>query len=135
VRIVNEKIRMKILLDAMGGDNAPDVVLKGVSAALAENSEIEIYLCGTPDIVEPFASSASEMVTELLQYMVENLSLRSIEADGMFAGIALDTKNFTVKTGVRTFEAAAFLRRKGADSVRVRKMFKNDFCADISLKK
>lgn len=76
--------------------------------------------------VEPFASSASEMVTELLQYMVENLSLRSIEADGLFAGIALDTKNFTVKTGVRTFEAAAFLRRKGADSVRVRKMFKND---------
>lgn len=76
--------------------------------------------------VEPYASSASEMVTELLQYMVENLSLRSIEADGLFAGIALDTKNFTVKTGVRTFEAAAFLRRKGADSVRVRKMFKND---------
>lgn len=76
--------------------------------------------------VEPFASSASEMVTELLQYMVENLSLRSMEADGLFAGIALDTKNFTVKTGVRTFEAAAFLRRKGADSVRVRKMFKND---------
>lgn len=76
--------------------------------------------------VEPYASSASEMVTELLQYMVENLSLRSMEADGLFAGIALDTKNFTVKTGVRTFEAAAFLRRRGADSVRVRKMFKND---------
>jgi len=76
--------------------------------------------------VEPFASSASEMVTELLQYMTENLTLRSIEADGLFAGIALDTKNFTVKTGVRTFDAASFLRRKGADSVRVRKMFKND---------
>lgn len=76
--------------------------------------------------VEPFASSASEMVTELLQYMVENLTLRSIEADGLFAGIALDTKNFTVKTGVRTFDAASFLRRRGADSVRVRKMFKND---------
>ncbi len=76
--------------------------------------------------VEPFASSASEMVTELLQYMVENPQLTSIEADGLFAGIALDTKNFTVKTGVRTFEAAAYLRRRGADSVRVRKMFKND---------
>lgn len=76
--------------------------------------------------VEPYASSASEMVTELLQYMVENITLRSIEADGLFAGIALDTKNFTVKTGVRTFEAAAYLRRRGADSVRVRKMFKND---------
>lgn len=76
--------------------------------------------------VEPYASSASEMVTELLQYMVENVTLRSVEADGLFAGIALDTKNFTVKTGVRTFEAAAFLRRKGADSLRVRKMFQND---------
>ncbi|MBQ7016197.1 MAG: DHH family phosphoesterase [Firmicutes bacterium] len=76
--------------------------------------------------VEPFASSASEMVTELLQYMVENLTMRSIEADGLFAGIALDTKNFTVKTGVRTFDAASYLRRRGADSVRVRKMFKND---------
>ena len=48
---------VKLVVDAMGGDNAPGVVLKGVSAALAENSEIEIYLCGTPDIVEPFASS------------------------------------------------------------------------------
>lgn len=76
--------------------------------------------------VEPYASSASEMVTELLQYMVETPQLTSMEADGLFAGIALDTKNFTVKTGVRTFEAAAYLRRRGADSVRVRKMFKND---------
>lgn len=76
--------------------------------------------------VEPFASSASEMVTELLQYMMENPPISSLEADGLFAGIALDTKNFTVKTGVRTFEAAAYLRRKGADAVRVRKMFKND---------
>ncbi|MBO6158985.1 MAG: DHH family phosphoesterase [Firmicutes bacterium] len=76
--------------------------------------------------VEPFASSASEMVTELLQYMIENPRLDPLEADGLFAGIALDTKNFTVKTGVRTFEAAAYLKRKGADSVRVRKMFKND---------
>lgn len=80
----------------------------------------------TISYVEPFASSSSEMVTELMQYMLENPQLTSIDADGLFAGIALDTKNFTVKTGVRTFEAAAYLRRKGADSVRVRKMFKND---------
>ena len=80
----------------------------------------------TISYVEPFASSASEMVTELMQYILENPQLTSIDADGLFAGIALDTKNFTVKTGVRTFEAAAYLRRKGADSVRVRKMFKND---------
>lgn len=76
--------------------------------------------------VEPYASSASEMVTELLQYMLENIHLSRIEADGLFAGIALDSQNFTMKTGVRTFEAAAYLRRQGADSVRVRKMFKSD---------
>lgn len=76
--------------------------------------------------VEPFSSSASEMVTELMQYMYESPNLTTLEADGLFAGIALDTKNFTVKTGVRTFEAAAYLKRHGADSVRVRKMFKND---------
>ena len=80
----------------------------------------------TISYVEPFASSASEMITELMQYIVENPPLTQVEADGLFAGIALDTKNFTVKTGIRTFEAAAYLRRKGADSVRVRKMFKND---------
>lgn len=76
--------------------------------------------------VEPYASSASEMVTELMQYMIETPKLTSVEADGLFAGISLDTKSFTLSTGVRTFEAAAYLRRKGADSMRVRKMFKND---------
>lgn len=77
--------------------------------------------------VEPFASSASEMVTELLQYIAERPALKTIEVDGLFSGIALDTKNFTVMSGVRTFEAAAYLRRRGADSIRVRKMFRNDF--------
>ncbi len=76
--------------------------------------------------VEPYASSASEMVTELIQYMTERTHLKPLETDALFAGIALDTKNFTVKTGIRTFEAAAFLRRNGADSLRVRQLFKND---------
>lgn len=75
--------------------------------------------------VEPYASSTSEMITEILQYMIEKVKLRPTEADALLAGIALDTKNFTVKTGVRTFEAAAFLRRHGADSARVRELFKN----------
>lgn len=75
--------------------------------------------------VEPYASSTSEMVTEILQYMIEKVKLKDVEADALFSGIALDTKNFTVKTGVRTFEAAAFLRRHGADSVRVRELFKS----------
>ena len=106
----------------------PDLVEKAKNIAVIDHHRTSADSVEGVDVsyVEPFASSASEMVTELLQYMVEKLSLRSIEVDGLFVGIALDTKNFTVKTGVRTFEAAAFLRRRGADSVRVRKMFKND---------
>ena len=76
--------------------------------------------------VEPYASSASEMVAELLQYIDDSDSIRllSAEADVLYGGIVLDTQNFVVQAGVRTFEAAAFLRRKGADVVRVRKMFR-----------
>lgn len=74
--------------------------------------------------VEPFASSACEMVAEILQYIENGLKLRSLEADAMYAGIMIDTNNFLTKTGVRTFEAAAFLRRNGADVTRIRKMFR-----------
>ena len=76
--------------------------------------------------IEPYASSASEMVAEILQYFVEDVKLKSGEADVLYAGIVLDTNNFMQKTGVRTFEAAAFLRRSGADVTRVRKMFRED---------
>lgn len=72
---------------------------------------------------EPFASSASEMVTELLQYLGDNIQVSKTEAEALLAGIMLDTKNFVLKTGVRTFEAAAFLRRMGADTVEVRQLF------------
>lgn len=71
---------------------------------------------------EPYASSASEMVAELVQYLGDK-ELTPPEAEAMMAGIMLDTKNFVLKTGVRTFEAAAYLRRKGADTVRVKRMF------------
>ncbi|MBQ1389440.1 MAG: DHH family phosphoesterase [Clostridia bacterium] len=71
---------------------------------------------------EPFASSASEMVTQLVQYMNES-SLNSYEAEALLAGIMLDTKNFVLRTGVNTFEAAAFLKRKGADTVEVKRLF------------
>lgn len=74
--------------------------------------------------VEPYASSASEMVAEILQYYSENVRLRSVEADAMYAGIVVDTNNFQNKTGVRTFEAAAYLRSCGADMTRVRKLFR-----------
>ena len=80
----------------------------------------------TLSYVEPYASSASEMVSEILQYTYDNIKIRPEEADCMYAGIIVDTNNFVTKTGVRTFEAAAFLRRNGADVTRVRKMFRED---------
>lgn len=76
--------------------------------------------------IEPYASSTSELVTEILQYFNERLDFKPIEADALLGGITVDTKNFTVKTGARTFEAAAFLKRIGADSVRVHTFFLND---------
>ena len=76
--------------------------------------------------VEPYASSACEMVAEILQYMSDGIRIRSLEADSMYAGIIIDTNNFLSKAGVRTFEAAAFLRRCGADVTRVRKMLRDD---------
>nr|WP_294527890.1 DHH family phosphoesterase [uncultured Blautia sp.] len=76
--------------------------------------------------VEPYASSTCEMVAEILQYFSDDLRLRSIEADCLYAGIVIDTNNFTTRSGVRTFEAAAFLRRNGADITRVRKMLRDD---------
>ncbi|WP_124068155.1 DHH family phosphoesterase [Clostridium sp. E02] len=74
--------------------------------------------------VEPYASSACEMVAEVLQYIADGIKIKSAEADALYAGIVIDTQNFTNQTGVRTFEAAAFLRRNGADVVRVRKLFR-----------
>ncbi len=80
----------------------------------------------TLSYVEPYASSACEMVTEILQYIKEGIRLRVKEANSMYAGIIVDTNNFTTKTGVRTFEAAAYLRRNGADVIKVKKLFRED---------
>ena len=76
---------------------------------------------------EPYASSAAELVTELLEYAVEKQDVLPIEAKSLMAGIFLDTKSFNVRTGERTFEAAAFLRQLGADTVEVKKLLQNDF--------
>lgn len=86
----------------------------------------EVIENATLSYVEPYASSACEMVAEILQYVGDNVRVRSVEADCLYAGIVVDTNNFMSKTGVRTFEAAAFLRRSGADVTRVRKMFRED---------
>ena len=79
--------------------------------------------------VEPYSSSTCEMVAEVLQYIVDDIKFPSVEADCLYAGIMIDTRNFMNRTGVRTFEAAAFLRRCGADITRVRKMFRDDMAS------
>lgn len=76
--------------------------------------------------IEPYASSSCEMVAEVLQYIVDDVKINNIEANSMYAGIMIDTNNFMNRTGVRTFEAAAFLRRCGADITYIRKMFRDD---------
>ena len=81
---------------------------------------------------EPYASSASELVTELLQYAVEKSDVLPIESKGLLSGIFLDTKNFNVRSGERTFEAAAFLRRLGADTIEVKKLLQSDFANTVA---
>ena len=79
----------------------------------------------TLSYIEPFASSACEMITEMFQYISVKPKIRPVEADAMYSGILIDTDNFLNKTGVRTFEAASYLRKSGADITRVRKMFRS----------
>lgn len=74
---------------------------------------------------EPYASSTCELITEMLMYINKNIPIKQVEADSILAGIIVDTKNFAFKTGIKTFEAAAFLKKKGADTIRVKKLFKN----------
>ena len=81
---------------------------------------------------EPYASSASELVTELISYIMDPADLLRGEAEALMAGLMLDTKNFTMRTGARTFEAAAFLRQAGGDTGEVKKMFQNDLSDTIA---
>ncbi|MDO5301780.1 MAG: DHH family phosphoesterase [Tissierellia bacterium] len=81
----------------------------------------------TLSYVEPYASSTSELVTEMITYMGDDTHLTPFESDALMSGIVVDTKNFTFRTGVRTFEAAATLRRAGADMSKVRKLFEDDY--------
>ncbi|MCR4649033.1 MAG: DHH family phosphoesterase [Lachnospiraceae bacterium] len=127
----------------MVGNNAALVVVDTNKPSISECAEIlkyvkaivvldhhrqgeEIIDNATLSYVEPYASSASEMVAEVLQYIDEGVKLSGIEADALYSGIMIDTNNFMTKTGVRTFEAAAYLRRSGADVTRVRKLFRED---------
>jgi len=85
--------------------------------------------------IEPGASSTSELITELLMYFGDDIRLGRMDATALYSGIVVDTKNFAVQTGVRTFDAAAFLRRSGADPVMVRHLFRSDFDTTVALAK
>lgn len=106
----------------------PDLLKRCKSIVVLDHHRqgTEIIENATLSYVEAYASSACEMVSEILQYISDDLKLRAEEADCMYSGIMIDTNNFMTKTGVRTFEAAAFLRRNGADVTRVRKLFRDD---------
>ena len=86
----------------------------------------DIIECDTLNYIEVYASSTSEMVTEIIQYMVDRPKLTRTEAEGLLAGIFIDTKGFSFKTGVRTFDAASFLKSLGADPIEIKKMFTDD---------
>ncbi len=106
----------------------PDILTKGSNIVVLDHHRqmAERLENAVLSYVEPYASSACELVAEILQYVDDDLRISSSEADIMYAGIVVDTNNFVSKTGVRTFEAAAFLRRSGADVVRVRKMLRDN---------
>lgn len=111
-----------------GNTEYPELLERSKTIAVLDHhrQSSEIIQNATLSYIEPYASSACEMVAEILQYFDDGVKLTSIEADCVYAGILVDTNNFVAKTGVRTFEAAAYLRRCGADVTRVRKMMRND---------
>lgn len=125
-----EQINEKTLLIIVDVHNTGYILDKSIIEK-AQRKIIIDHHRRSPDIVEAcilnyievYASSTSEMVTELIQYMVQKPNLSTIEAEGLLAGIFMDTKGFSFKTGVRTFDAASFLRSLGADTIEVKKMF------------
>ena len=104
----------------------PEILEKATTVVLFDHHRqgSDTVKRATLSYIEPYASSTCEMVAEILQYFSEDLKLRTVEAEAMYAGIVIDTNNFMNKTGVRTFEAAAYLRRNGADVTKVRKLFR-----------
>ncbi len=106
----------------------PDLIRRCKAVVVLDHHRAgaEIVENATLSYVEPYASSACEMVAEILQYIKDGLKLTDVVADSLYSGIVMDTQNFIARTGVRTFEAAAYLRRNGADVTRVRKMFRDD---------
>lgn len=113
---------------------APEVLERaGRIAVIDHHRRAASYIENTAlNFHEPYASSASELISELLQYLTDPADVMEIEAEALLAGIVLDTKNFTIRTGGRTFDAAAYLRRAGADTGEVRRLFQNDLDSTIN---
>ncbi|MBQ3393033.1 MAG: DHH family phosphoesterase [Lachnospiraceae bacterium] len=111
-----------------GLTECPEMLLRCKSIVVLDHHRQgkDIIQNTTLSYIEPYASSACEMVSEILQYTGDHIKIRPEEADAIYGGIVVDTSNFTNRTGVRTFEAAAFLRRNGADITRVRKLFRDN---------
>ncbi len=109
----------------------PELLQRSQTIAVLDHhrQSSEVITGATLSYIEPYASSACEMVAEILQYFGDGVKLTGMEADCVYAGILVDTNNFATKTGVRTFEAAAYLRRCGADVTRVRKMMREDMAS------
>lgn len=109
----------------------PELLHRGLNIVVFDHHRQGSEVIENPllSYIEPYASSTCEMIAEVLQYFSEGLRLTPEEADAIYAGILIDTNNFMTKTGVRTFEAAAYLKRCGADVTRVRKMMRNDMAA------
>lgn len=110
---------------------SPELLSKAKTIVVFDHHRQGEEIIKNPDLsyIEPYASSACEMIAEVLQYFDEDIKLSAMEADAIYAGILIDTNNFMSKTGVRTFEAAAYLRRCGAEVTRVRKLLRNDMNA------
>ncbi len=111
-----------------GYTECPDILDKVSNLAIIDHHRRSADFIKEAALVyqETYASSTCELVTEILQYITDDVKLRPIEAEALMAGIFVDTKNFTFKTGVRTFEAASFLRRMGADTTSVKQLFQDD---------
>ena len=105
----------------------PEILLKSKAVVVLDHHRrsSDIIENASLSYIEPYASSASEMVAEILQYFYDGIKIRVIEAEAMYAGIMIDTNNFSKNTGVRTFEAAAFLRKCGVDVARIRQIFRD----------
>ncbi len=106
----------------------PEILSKAKNVVVFDHHrQMTETISATLSYVEPYASSACELVTELLQYFRDDLKLRALEAEAIYTGIVVDTNNFADRTGVRTFDAAAYLKRSGADLIRVKKLLRDDF--------